>query len=272
MGQDLKALVDVARDEAVRYRLSLGSRSHAPQHGYRQMRDHFRESTPEQPSSGLSVIRQLVGRADSGLASMAGPRFFGGVLGGSDPVGAAADWLVSAWGQNTGYHTPTPSTAAIEEVTADWLLDLLGLPAEASVGFATGATVANMIALAPTSRSRPARYRLGLRRRRSCRRAADPRLCRRERPHKRVLGAFLCRVGSQARRPRGDRPERPHGCGRPRQGNAVPTGTEDRRCPGRTDQHRRVRSVRRDFGDCSHRAGRPVRSQPMLAPSSVSPE
>ena len=35
-----------------------------------------------------------------------GPRFFGWVMGASHPAGVAADFLVAAWGQNTGFHTP----------------------------------------------------------------------------------------------------------------------------------------------------------------------
>jgi glutamate/tyrosine decarboxylase-like PLP-dependent enzyme len=94
------------------------------------MCDHFREAVPEHGRIGADVIRELADRAEPGLMSMAGPRFFGFVLGGSDPVGVAADWLVSAWGQNTGYHTPTPSTAAIKQVAAKWLTEILGMAAE----------------------------------------------------------------------------------------------------------------------------------------------
>lgn len=137
----------VAHDAALAYRTSLDSRSYRPDRDYRQMCDHFREPIPEEGQSGIDVIKQLAERADPGLMSMAGPRFFGWVLGGSDPVGVAADWLVSAWGQNTGYHTPTPSAAAIEQVAAGWLTEILGVPPQASVGFTTGATVANMVAL-----------------------------------------------------------------------------------------------------------------------------
>jgi glutamate/tyrosine decarboxylase-like PLP-dependent enzyme len=69
------------------------------------------------------------------------------VMGGSLPVGVAADWLVSAWGQPTG--TANSSfPAAIEEVCRRWLLDLLDLPREASIGFVTGATMANFTCLA----------------------------------------------------------------------------------------------------------------------------
>jgi glutamate/tyrosine decarboxylase-like PLP-dependent enzyme len=42
----------------------------------------------------------------------------------------------------------TPAAAAFEEVAGDWLLDLLGLPADSDVGFATGATMANFAGLA----------------------------------------------------------------------------------------------------------------------------
>jgi glutamate/tyrosine decarboxylase-like PLP-dependent enzyme len=137
----------VAHEAALTYRASLDSRSYRPDQDYRQMCDHFREPIPEDGRSGTDVIKELAERADPGLMSMAGPRFFGWVLGGSDPVGVAADWLVSAWGQNAGYHTPTPSAAAIEQVAAVWLTEILRLPPGASVGFTTGATVANMVAL-----------------------------------------------------------------------------------------------------------------------------
>ena len=60
-----------------------------------------------------------------------------------------ADWLTSAWGQNAGNHEASPAAAAAEAVAAKWLLDLLELPREASVGFVTGATtVASFACLA----------------------------------------------------------------------------------------------------------------------------
>jgi glutamate/tyrosine decarboxylase-like PLP-dependent enzyme len=144
---EVNDILAAAHDAAVAYRASISARPYRTEYGYRQMCDHFREAVPEHGQAGDEVIRELAARADPGLTSMAGPRFFGWVLGGSDSVGVAADWLVSAWGQNTGYHTPTPSTAAIEQVTAGWLTEILGLPAETSVGFTTGATVANVVAL-----------------------------------------------------------------------------------------------------------------------------
>jgi glutamate/tyrosine decarboxylase-like PLP-dependent enzyme len=112
------------------------------------MRDRFRAPLPETGTDGMSVIDELVRLSQPGLSAMAGPRFFGWVIGGSLPVGVAADWLTSAWGQNAGGHTPTPAAAACEEIAAAWLLELLDLPRESSVGFTTGATMANFTCLA----------------------------------------------------------------------------------------------------------------------------
>jgi glutamate/tyrosine decarboxylase-like PLP-dependent enzyme len=112
------------------------------------MRRIFDAPTPETGLASVDVIDELVAKASPGLSAMAGSRFFGWVIGASHPVGVAADWLTSAWGQNAGGHTSTPAAAAVEEVAARWLLDLLDLPRECSVGFVTGATVASFVCLA----------------------------------------------------------------------------------------------------------------------------
>jgi glutamate/tyrosine decarboxylase-like PLP-dependent enzyme len=79
---------------------------------------------------------------------MAGPRFFGWVIGASHEVGVAADMLTSAWGQNAGMYAGTPAAAVAEKAAGDWLLDILRLPKDCSVGFVTGATMANFACLA----------------------------------------------------------------------------------------------------------------------------
>jgi glutamate/tyrosine decarboxylase-like PLP-dependent enzyme len=79
---------------------------------------------------------------------MTGPRFFGWVAGASHPVGVAADWLTAAWGQIAANHHAVPAAAAIETVVSRWLLDILDLPRDASVGLVTGATVAHFVCLA----------------------------------------------------------------------------------------------------------------------------
>ncbi len=135
-------------EHAIAFRRALPSRLQRPQRDYAAMRDMFRAPLPETGTDGMSVIDELVRLSQPGLSAMAGPRFFGWVIGGSLPVGVAADWLTSAWGQNAGGHTSTPAAAACEEIAAAWLLELLDLPRESSVGFATGATMANFTCLA----------------------------------------------------------------------------------------------------------------------------
>ncbi len=103
---------------------------------------------PDNPADPIAVIEQLAGAADPGLVACAGPRYFGFVTGGSYPVSVAADWLVSAWDQNAAFYVMSPAAAVVEEVAAGWVLDVLGLPAGASVGFVTGAHMANATALA----------------------------------------------------------------------------------------------------------------------------
>lgn len=94
------------------------------------------------------MIDTLVALSEPGLNAMCGKRFFGWVIGASHPVGVAADWLTSAWGQNAGNHQAAPAAAAAETVAATWILDILDLPRESSVGFVTGATIANFVCLA----------------------------------------------------------------------------------------------------------------------------
>src|SRR6185436_18328304 len=135
-------------EHAIEFRRALPSRRHRPERDYMALRETFRAPLPDSATDSMSVIDELVRLSQSGLSAMAGPRFFGWVIGGSIPVGVAADWLTSAWGQNTGSHTATPAAAACEETAAAWLLELLDLPRESSVGFATGATMANFTCLA----------------------------------------------------------------------------------------------------------------------------
>ncbi len=147
-GEELTTLFTQALDHAVRYRSARADSPANPAESYAQARDRAMAPLPESGVAPDAMLEQLVEIAEPGLMPITGPRFFGWVMGASHPAGVAADWLVSAWGQNAGYHTPTPSAAAIEEVAERWLLEILDLPSESSVGFATGATVANAICLA----------------------------------------------------------------------------------------------------------------------------
>jgi glutamate/tyrosine decarboxylase-like PLP-dependent enzyme len=103
---------------------------------------------PEVTTDARTVLDELVAATAGGLVNSAGPRFFGFVVGGALPVAVAADWLTTAWDQNAGMWVLSPSAGAAEEVAGGWVRELLGLPSGASVGFTTGDTMANMVALA----------------------------------------------------------------------------------------------------------------------------
>ena len=103
---------------------------------------------PDGPTDPIEVVEGLATAAEPGLVGSAGPRYFGFVIGGGLPAALGADWLTSAWDQNAGLYVISPAAAVAEEVASAWLIELLDLPTGTSVGFVTGATMANFTALA----------------------------------------------------------------------------------------------------------------------------
>jgi glutamate/tyrosine decarboxylase-like PLP-dependent enzyme len=96
----------------------------------------------------LQVIEELVAAADPGLVGTQSPRYFGFVIGGGLDAAIAADWLTSVWDQNAAGYPGGPSAAVAEEIACGWLLDILGLPADAGVGLTTGCQMAHFTCLA----------------------------------------------------------------------------------------------------------------------------
>ena len=133
---------------ADRYRKELDAGFQRPTHTYSESLSSFDSSTPETGTAGLEVIENLAELAGPGIHAMTGSRFFGWVIGSSHEVGVAADWMTSSWGQNAGNHSAAPAASAAETVAIRWLLDILDLDAEASVGLVTGCTMANFVCLA----------------------------------------------------------------------------------------------------------------------------
>ena len=141
------AVLARAKTQAERWLATVGERRVGPRASADELVGSFGGSLPEGPTPAEEVIDLLGTHAEPGLMAIQSGRFYGWVMGGTLPVALAADWLVSAWDQNTGLRYATPTTAALEEVAGAWLLELLGLP-DADVGFVTGATMANFTCLA----------------------------------------------------------------------------------------------------------------------------
>jgi glutamate/tyrosine decarboxylase-like PLP-dependent enzyme len=143
-----KELLEDAARRSILYRDNLASRSVAPSPAAVARLSALDEPMPDQASEPQDVLRLLDQVGSPATMAMAGPRFFGFVIGGSLPVTLAANWLAGAWDQNTAMYNATPGTAYIEELALRWLLDLLRLPAGSTGAFVTGATVANFCGLA----------------------------------------------------------------------------------------------------------------------------
>jgi glutamate/tyrosine decarboxylase-like PLP-dependent enzyme len=113
-----------------------------------ELRERLGGPLPEAGVAPRTVVEELAEAVAPGLVASTGPRYFGFVIGGALPAAAAADMLATAWDQCAGMYVLSPAAAVAEDVVAQWVLDLLGLPASAAVGFTTGAQTANFVALA----------------------------------------------------------------------------------------------------------------------------
>ena len=147
-GEEYTAALQAAAGHAQRWLDSVPHRPVPPRAAADLLRAAFGETLPDEPCDAVAVVDALAAAMDPGLLNIACGRFFGWVMGGTLPSALAADWLVSAWDQDTGLRKPTPGTAVAEETAGRWLLDVLGLPAGSDVGFVTGGTMANFACLA----------------------------------------------------------------------------------------------------------------------------
>jgi glutamate/tyrosine decarboxylase-like PLP-dependent enzyme len=152
------SILEDAAKRAIRYLESLDTRKVAPS---QESIEKFAQLNEPLAVSGapdeviLSVLDQFGSPASM---AMAGPRFYGFVIGGSMPVTLAANWLAGAWDQNAVLYNVTPAVAILEQVCLSWLIDLFQLPSGSGGAFVTGATMANFSALAAARHGILARF------------------------------------------------------------------------------------------------------------------
>jgi glutamate/tyrosine decarboxylase-like PLP-dependent enzyme len=144
----MKELLTDASTRAIRYLDGLDTRAVAPTAAALAQLHSFDEVLPEKPTDPAETLRLLDETGSPATMAMAGSRFFGFVIGGSLPVTLAANWLAGAWDQNSALYRSTPGVSYLEQVSLRWLLDVLQLPPTCGGAFVTGATVANLCALA----------------------------------------------------------------------------------------------------------------------------
>ncbi|MBD0338196.1 MAG: aspartate aminotransferase family protein [Thermoleophilia bacterium] len=133
---------------AADYVESLGDRRVFPDVTPEELRKVLGGPLPEEPIDAREVVEHLAEAAGRGVVATGTGRYFGFVIGGVLPAALAADWLTSTWDQNAGLYAAGPSASVVEEVTREWIVELLGLPAHASIGFVTGTQMAHVTGLA----------------------------------------------------------------------------------------------------------------------------
>lgn len=140
-------LLELAAREADRYLREIPARHVGPLVSGDELRRLLQRPLSEDGDDSERVIDDLARAGLLGTTASQGPRYFGFVTGGSLPVATAADWLVSAWDQNAQVYAMSPIASVVEDVAAQWLKDVLQLPATWSVGFVTGAQMATFTSL-----------------------------------------------------------------------------------------------------------------------------
>jgi glutamate/tyrosine decarboxylase-like PLP-dependent enzyme len=142
-----QSLVDHAVSHALSYLATVGERPVRASLSAAQLRELLGGQLPEREEDPVKVIDALADAGRAGTVASQGPRYFGFVTGGSVPAAIVTDWLVSAWDQNAQMFAMSPIAAVVEQITSEWLKELFGLPSAWSVGFVTGAQMANFTSL-----------------------------------------------------------------------------------------------------------------------------
>lgn len=151
--ENRKKLLELAASESIKYLDSLGTRRVGP--SITDLTDLEKLNIPFQddPVDPKAVLELLIDSGSKNTVANAGGRYFGFVIGGSHPVSLAANWLAGAWDQNGGLGVTSPINAKIEEITSNWLKEILPVSKNSAAGFVTGVTVANFCGLAAARHS-----------------------------------------------------------------------------------------------------------------------
>ena len=148
IARDAEPVLSRATELAVDFLRSLPERAVRVEPDVASLREALVFPLPDAGEDPVSVVEALARDSDRGIVAMAGPRYFGFVIGGSLPAALAADWLTSTWDQNAGLYVAGPAASVVEEAVGAWLLDLFGLPPETSFGITTGCQMAHFTCLA----------------------------------------------------------------------------------------------------------------------------
>jgi glutamate/tyrosine decarboxylase-like PLP-dependent enzyme len=143
-----KTTVSIAAKMAKNYLESINKRSVIASSDALDGLKAFDGDMPQMPSDPARTLEFLNTVGSPATTATTGGRFYGLVVGGTLPAALGARVLASAWDQIVFNDATSPVGVKLEQVASKWLLDVLGLPSDSSVGFVTGATMANFTCLA----------------------------------------------------------------------------------------------------------------------------
>ncbi len=140
--EQLEHILGAAHDAALQFLQGLAERpvGHTP-----KLLAH--DILPEEGMGAQEAIASFRRKYEGQLSGSAGPRYLGFVTGGSTPAALAGDWLVSSYDQNVSSDGDSIATT-VERETLALLRDLFALPDDFDGVFVSGATQANLVALA----------------------------------------------------------------------------------------------------------------------------
>lgn len=144
----MRDLLHETADRAANYLETLQTRRISPDSDAVHALEQFNEPLPAAPSDPAETIRMLDEVGSPATMLMSSGRFFGFVIGSKLPAALAANWLATTWDNNAAYFRTSPAPVMVENIALGWLLDVLGLPADAGGAFVTGATMANLTGIA----------------------------------------------------------------------------------------------------------------------------
>ena len=144
----MDSLLHDAYERSLKYLKGRDSRPVFPAESAVKAMEKLNIKLPDSGMDPAEVLCLLDEYGSPATSASTGGRYFGFVIGGSLPAPLAANWLAGAWDQNAGLYTISPIAARLEEISEDWLVDLLGLQKGTTVGFVSGATMANFTGLA----------------------------------------------------------------------------------------------------------------------------
>jgi glutamate/tyrosine decarboxylase-like PLP-dependent enzyme len=144
----MKHLLHDAAERAIRYREGLDGRSVIPSDAAVSALAALDGPMPEHSTDPTEVLALLDDVGSPATLTSAGGRYFGFVIGSSLPVTVAANWLATAWDQNTALRVMSPVAVGLEEIALRWMAEALGLPEGCGGALVTGCQMANFAGLA----------------------------------------------------------------------------------------------------------------------------